>query len=96
MSAQQDTTLYYLEKHIQSLKNAALNAGRMASSPCDYDYYFEAEIEPQPLIRYGVCTVHTCSSHPARPAQSNVWIPGEDDSNEPTRLVAFLEKMCLE
>ena len=96
MSAQQGSTCYYLEKHIESLKNAALNAARMAWTPCDYDYHFEAEIEPQPLIHYGVCTFHTCSSHPARPARSNTSITGEDDSNESTRLVAYLGKLCLE
>ncbi|KAG7008333.1 plasma membrane fusion protein [Physcia stellaris] len=59
MSTQQDSNPYYLEKHIESLKNAALNASNMAWND-PYGFHLgeippiEAELEPPPLIPYGI------------------------------------------
>ena len=59
MSTQEDSNLCYLEKHIESLKNAALKASNMAWND-PYGFHLgeippiEAELEPPPLIPYGV------------------------------------------
>lgn len=100
MSTQQDITFYYLEKHIQSLRNAALNAARMAWNP--HEYYFgesspvEAELDPGPLMHYGVSTVRTNSSPLARSARFNAQISGEYHNDDLRRIVAISNNKCLE